>query len=146
VYFRPDASVFPKIEFDAALISERLEIASYLHKGLKVTFENEGTREKVVFAHAEGVVDYLRRIVADRGAKAVHETPFVFARDEGLRLEIVLQWTEAIDEHVRSYVNGIPTASGGTHESGLRAGIGKAVRTTCRPRASPSPPTTSAKA
>ena len=40
----------------------------------------------------------------------------------------MLQWTEATDENLRSYVNGIPTGSGGTHESGLRAGIGKAVR------------------
>ena len=48
--------------------------------------------------------------------------------DEGLRLDLVLQWTEATDEHIRSYVNGIPTGSGGTHENGLRAGIGKAVR------------------
>jgi DNA gyrase subunit B/topoisomerase-4 subunit B len=40
----------------------------------------------------------------------------------------VLQWTESTDEHVRSYVNGIPTGSGGTHDNGLRAGIGKAVR------------------
>ena len=40
----------------------------------------------------------------------------------------MLQWTESTDEHVRSYVNGIPTGSGGTHENGLRAGLGKAVR------------------
>jgi len=40
----------------------------------------------------------------------------------------VLQWTEATDEHIRSYVNGIPTGSGGTHDNGLRAGLGKAVR------------------
>ena len=40
----------------------------------------------------------------------------------------MLQWTEATEEHVRSYVNGIPTGSGGTHENGLRAGLGKAVR------------------
>ena len=40
----------------------------------------------------------------------------------------MLQWTESTDEHVRSYVNGIPTGSGGTHENGLRAGIGKAIR------------------
>ena len=46
----------------------------------------------------------------------------------GLRLDLVLQWTEATDEHIRSYVNGIPDRSGGTHENGLRAGIGKAVR------------------
>jgi DNA gyrase subunit B/topoisomerase-4 subunit B len=43
-------------------------------------------------------------------------------------VDLVLQWTEATDEHVRSYVNGIPTGSGGTHENGLRAGLGKAVR------------------
>jgi topoisomerase IV subunit B len=58
----------------------------------------------------------------------VHEAPFTLSRDEGLRVDLVLQWTEATDEHLRSYVNGIPTGTGGTHESGLRAGIGKAVR------------------
>ncbi len=40
----------------------------------------------------------------------------------------MLQWTETPEEHLRSYVNGIPTASGGTHENGARAGIGKAIR------------------
>ena len=43
-------------------------------------------------------------------------------------MEVVLQWTESTDEHLRSYVNGIPTGSGGTHENGLRAGVGKAIR------------------
>jgi DNA gyrase subunit B/topoisomerase-4 subunit B len=43
-------------------------------------------------------------------------------------VEVVLQWTEATDEHIRSYVNGIPTPSGGTHENGLRAGLVRAVR------------------
>jgi DNA gyrase subunit B/topoisomerase-4 subunit B len=54
--------------------------------------------------------------------------PFTIAREDGTRLDLALQWTEATDEHIRSYVNGIPTGSGGTHENGLRAGIGKAVR------------------
>jgi DNA gyrase subunit B len=128
VYFHPDATIFPKIEFDAAIIKERLEVASYLHKGLKVSFEDEGTKEKLVFEHSEGLVDYLKKIVAERGAKPVHDIPFTLAKDDGLRLDLVLQWTEATDEHLRSYVNGIPTGSGGTHEGGLRAGIGKAVR------------------
>jgi DNA gyrase subunit B/topoisomerase-4 subunit B len=128
VYFHPDAAIFPKIEFDAAVIKERLEVTSYLHRGVKVSFEDEATHEKVVYQHTEGLVDYLRTIIAERGAKAVHEAPFALAKDEGLRLDLVLQWTEATDEHIRSYVNGIPTGSGGTHENGLRAGIGKAVR------------------
>jgi DNA gyrase subunit B len=128
IYFHPDAAIFPKVEFDASVIKERLEIASYLHKGLKVTFNDETSKDKSVFAHDEGVVDYLKRIVADRAAKPVHEVPFALTKDDVLRIDAVLQWTEATDEHVRSYVNGIPTTSGGTHETGLRAGIGKAVR------------------
>jgi DNA gyrase subunit B/topoisomerase-4 subunit B len=128
VYFHPDAAIFPKIEFDPAVIKQRLEVASYLHKGLKVIFEDEGSKDKLVFEHSEGIVDYLKKIVADRGARPVHEAPYTLTKDEGLRLDLVLQWTEATDEHLRSYVNGIPTGSGGTHESGLRAGIGKAVR------------------
>jgi DNA gyrase subunit B len=128
VYFHPDATIFPKIEFDPAVIKERLDVASYLHKGLKVAFEDEGSKEKLAFEHSEGIVDYLKRIVAERGAKPVHDAPFTLTKDETLRLDLVLQWTEGTDEHLRSYVNGIPTGSGGTHETGLRAGLGKAVR------------------
>jgi DNA gyrase subunit B len=128
VYFHPDPTVFPKIEFEAALIRERLEIISYLHRGVKVAFENEAGGTKEVFQHEEGLSDYLAKIVRERGAKPVHEAPFVLQRENGVRADLVLQWTEATDEQLRSYVNGIPTGSGGTHENGLRAGVGKAVR------------------
>jgi DNA gyrase subunit B/topoisomerase-4 subunit B len=128
VYFRPDATIFPKIEFDPAIIRDRLEVASYLHKGIKVVFEDQTTKTRSVFEHTEGLIDYLKKIVAERTARPVHDTPFVLSKEEGLRLDVVLQWTEATDEHIRSYVNGIPTGSGGTHENGLRAGIVKAVR------------------
>ena len=128
VFFRPDPTIFPKVDFDPATIRERLEVVSYIHKGVRVTCENESSRTKEVFHHEEGLSDYLKKIVAERGAKPVHDGPFVHARDSEPRLDLVLQWTEATDEHVRSYVNGIPTASGGTHENGLRAGLGKAMR------------------
>jgi DNA gyrase subunit B len=128
VYFHPDPTIFPKVEFDAATIRERLEIVSYIHKGVRVTFEDEGAKTRDVFQHEEGLTDYLRKIVAERSSKPVHEAPFVLERESGPRLDLVLHWTEATDEHIRSYVNGIPTGSGGTHENGLRAGLGKAVR------------------
>ncbi len=128
VYFHPDPTIFPKVEFDPALIRERLEIVSYIHKGVRVTFENEAEGSKDVFLHQEGLADFVAKIVAERGAKPVHEAAFILEREGGPRLDLVLQWTESTDEHIRSYVNGIPTGSGGTHENGLRAGIGKAVR------------------
>jgi DNA gyrase subunit B/topoisomerase-4 subunit B len=128
VFFRPDATIFPKVEFDAATIRERLEVASYLHKGVKVVFEDESTKVKETFQHDDGIEAYLRKIVTTENLKAVHEAPFAVTKENGIRLDLALQWTESTDERIRSYVNGIPTGSGGTHENGLRAGIGKAVR------------------
>ena len=131
VFFRPDSTIFPKVEFDADLIRQRLEVSSYLHKGVRLVFENAATKEKDVFQHGEGIADYLRKILVERTATPVHEAPFTISReggDSGIRLDLALQWTQSTDEHVRSYVNGIPTGSGGTHENGFRAGLGKAVR------------------
>jgi len=135
VFFRPDPTIFPTTRFDASVIRERLEVSSYLHKGLKIIFSNQAATgdepRREEFEHTEGIADYLKKILAERGAGAVHEQVFALARSQdeiGLKLDVVLQWTESTDEHLRSYVNGIPTGSGGTHESGLRAGLGKAIR------------------
>jgi DNA gyrase subunit B/topoisomerase-4 subunit B len=131
VFFRPDSTIFPKVEFDAELIRQRLEISSYLHKGVKIVFEDETKGDRVVFQHTEGLADYLKKILQERSATAVHEAPFTISKENdenGIRLDLAMQWTQSTDEHVRSYVNGIPTGSGGTHENGFRAGLGKAVR------------------
>ena len=129
IYFHPDPTIFPRTEFDADLIQHRLEITSYIHKGVRIQFNDEVNGKKQTFQHDQGIVQYLEKVVKERQARCVHETPFSFERDNGEgRLHITLQWTEATDEHLRSYVNGIPTASGGTHETGLRAGVGKAIR------------------
>jgi DNA gyrase subunit B/topoisomerase-4 subunit B len=131
VFFRPDTTIFPKVEFDADVIKQRLEVSSYLHKGVKIVFEDRAKGEKHLFQHSEGLADYLKTILRERDATPVHEAPFTVTKegdDNGMRLDMALQWTQSTDEHVRSYVNGIPTGSGGTHENGFRAGLGKAVR------------------
>ena len=128
VFFRPDPTIFPKTEFDATLIRDRLEVASYLHKGVRFVFRDETGGESGTFAHDEGLTDYLEKVVTERSVRPVHDAPFLLFKQNGLRADLVLQWTESTDEHIRSYVNGIPTGSGGTHESGLRAALGKAVR------------------
>ena len=131
VFFRPDPKIFPKTTLDPELILHRLEVVSYLHAGIRVVFDDEARKEKRTFRHGNGLGDYLAHIVQARGKPPVHDAVFEVAKDHdesGGRINLVLQWTESTDEHVRSYVNGVPTGSGGTHESGLRAGLGKAVR------------------
>jgi DNA gyrase subunit B/topoisomerase-4 subunit B len=84
----------------------------------------------VSFKHDGGITEYLSKVVAERGKPTVPPSAahFYQSKNNGVRLEVALTWTEATDEHVRSYVNGIPTPNGGTHENGLRAGVVKAVR------------------
>jgi DNA topoisomerase IV B subunit len=128
VFFQPDPTIFPRTEFDADTIRERLEVASFLHRGLKVRFVDETKGTDQTFVHESGIADFLKKIVAERGSKPVHDSIFSLERENGAKVELVFQWTESTEEHLRSYVNGIPTGSGGTHETGLRAAVGKAVR------------------
>ena len=131
IFFRPDPKIFPRTLFDRDLIRDRLQIASYLHSGVRIIFEDESAQTKDHFQHEDGLTDYVGQIIKDRGTTSIHELPFVLSKEHATtasRIELVLQWTEATDEHLRSYVNGIPTGSGGTHENGTRSGIGKAIR------------------
>ncbi len=129
IHFRPDPQIFgTERKFDAETVRERLEAKAYLHAGLVLVFKDQASGESVEICHPGGIADYLPKLVSERGKPANHPTPFYFSKENGMRLEAVLQWTEATDALLRSYANGIPTANGGTHENGFGSAIVKAVR------------------
>lgn len=128
IFFRPDDLVFPRTQFVAETIKAHLEDISYIHNALKITFRDETKGETHEFFNPGGITDFLVRIVATTQRRPIVEAAFHVSRVNGEPMQAALQWTEATEEHVRSYVNGIRTHAGGTHESGLRSGIVKAVR------------------
>jgi DNA gyrase/topoisomerase IV subunit B len=128
IYFEPDPDIFKTTHFDPDLIKSHLEDMSYIHSGLKITFKNEATKEHIDLTHPGGIPEFLTRLVTDGQKPAVTETPFYLTKQNGDKMEVALQWTEATDETIRSYVNGIRTSAGGTHESGFKSAIGKAIR------------------
>ena len=128
IYFEPDPQIFPRTEFNPDTIRERLEVASYIHKGLKVIWNDEVNGRRETFHHEDGILAFLKKIMAEKNAKPVHEQPFVLEKENGIRIEMCFAWTESTEELLKSYANGIPTVNGGTHENGLRAGVLKAIR------------------
>ena len=129
IYFRPDADVFRKTNLNADTIRQHLEDISYIHGGLKITFEDDTKGEKFELHHPEGIAGYLLKLTEESGKKVVHEQMFAAEKEDGnTKIEVVLHWTESTDEQIRSYVNGIRTHGGGTHENGFKAGITKAIR------------------
>jgi DNA gyrase/topoisomerase IV subunit B len=127
IYFEPDESIFKTTRFDADTLKARLEDMSFIHSGLKITFKDEHGGQTYELANPGGLPSFLAKLVTDGEKPAVTETAFTAARDNNGKIEVALQWTESTEENYRSYVNGIRTPNGGTHENGLKAALRKAV-------------------
>ena len=129
IFFRPDEEVFRRVYFNADTIRQHLEDISYIHGGLHITFIDEVNKQTYELSHPAGISAYLEKLVAEGQKKQIHEPLFAIEKEDGsVKIESVLRWTEGTDEEVRSYVNGIRTHAGGTHENGFRSGIVKAVK------------------
>ena len=128
IYFEPDPEIFKNTQLDANLIKAHLEDMSYIHSGLKITFKNDVTKETFDLTHPGGIPEFLGKLVADGQSPAVTESLFHLVRGDGEKMEVALRWTESTDEVIRSYVNGIRTSSGGTHENGFKGAVAKAIR------------------
>lgn len=131
IYFEPDPEIFRVTTYDADTIKHHLDAMAYIHSGLKITFEDEAKGEKYDLTHTGGLLEFLGTIVKETEKPAVTEIAFHLPRTGGEReakVECALQWTESTEESIRSYVNGIRTVSGGTHENGFKSAIVKAFR------------------
>jgi DNA gyrase/topoisomerase IV subunit B len=127
ITFEPDETIFKTTRFDADTLKARLEDMSFIHSGLHITFKDEHGGHTYELANPGGLPAFLQKLVTDGGKPAVTEAAFSAVRETGSKIEIALQWTESTEETYRSYVNGIRTPNGGTHENGLKSALRKAV-------------------
>ncbi|MCP4509583.1 MAG: DNA topoisomerase IV subunit B, partial [Fuerstiella sp.] len=129
IFFRPDDTIFRRTQFNSETIRQHLEDVSFIHGGLKIILKDHLKGETHELCHKDGIRAYIEKVIGDSGKKTVHDQLFSADKDDKVaRVEVVLKWTESTDEHIRSYVNGIRTHGGGTHENGLKSGLTKAVR------------------
>lgn len=129
IFFRPDPTIFPEINFDAEVIQRRLDTKAYLNGGLRIVFKDEVAKKTTTFQHDGGVADLVAATIKEKGFEPLIEQPFVMRRsDATMKLEFAMTWTSAPREAISSFVNTIPTRDGGTHEQGFRDAVGKAVR------------------
>jgi len=128
ITFSPDPEIFTSIVFDPATILEVLEAKSYLHR-CKVTFKDRVNDVIHRLDPGDGLEGYLRKLLANVAKDPIFDQIFTVAREDEPKLEVALQWVEASGESIKSYVNGIQTELGGTHEQGLKTAVVRAVRT-----------------
>ncbi|MER5332611.1 DNA topoisomerase (ATP-hydrolyzing) subunit B [Micromonospora sp. NPDC002717] len=133
VAFWPDADVFETVGFDFQTIYRRLQEMAFLTRGLtihlldeRVPEGEEGKIREVTFRYEGGIADFVRHLNASKNP--IHRTVVEFgAEEEGMSVEIAMQWNESYGESVYTFANNINTHEGGTHEEGFRAALTSVV-------------------
>ncbi len=128
IFFRPDSEIFRSIEFSAERLEKIIEEKAFLYKGLKLVFVDEQAGSKKTFLYPDGIKSYLQSMLEASKTKPIGGECFDMDRANGIKVEVAFCWTEATHEKMYSYVNGIHTKGGGTHEDGFKSGLSKAIR------------------
>lgn len=128
IYFKPDDEIFKSITFSPERIEKLLQEKAFLNKGLTLKFDDEVSGQKKEFCYEDGLSAYLKSLLEKSSLQPVGGESFAMERASGIKVDVAFCWTEDTAEKVLSYVNGIPTAQGGTHEDGFRGGLSKALR------------------
>ena len=128
VRFKPDATIFTTVEFKADIISSHLQESAFLMKGVHFVLIDERVNTRDEFYYQNGLVEYINNMNMNKN----HLTPVMSFSDvdseTNIDVEIAMQFcNEDYNETTYSYVNNVRTRDGGTHETGFRAGLTKAV-------------------
>ena len=127
ITFKPDFEIFDSIEFDFEKLASRLHKLAFLNKGLTLTIEDVRSGELQRYYEPDGLEAFVKFL--NRKEEVLLE-PFYFeGTDESAHLVVqgALQYTTGFSENILSYVNNIHTIDGGTHLSGFRAALTRAI-------------------
>ena len=124
--FQPSPSIFSNISFDYERISGRMKELAYLNPGLKITLVDERNDRREEHGFEGGLRQFVEDLNIDQETKnqVFH---FSSRRDDGITVEVAMQWIEATTQRVQAYTNNIPQADGGTHVTGFRTALTRAL-------------------
>jgi DNA gyrase subunit B/topoisomerase-4 subunit B len=128
VTFRADPEIFRATTFAADRLEKMAQEKAFLNRGLSMVFRDETSGTEKQFKYDDGLRAYLAHLIEKQGAEVLGKETFTLERANGIKVETSFCWTDATSERIVSYVNGIATAEGGSHEEGFRGGLVKAVR------------------
>ena len=128
VRFKPDATIFSTVEFKWDTIASHLQESAFLMKGVEFALFDEKTGQNQSFLYENGLVEYINSVNVNKNPLSSVINFADTDEETQIDIEIALQYcNEDYNETIYSYVNNVRTRDGGTHETGFRLGITKAV-------------------
>ena len=137
ITFKPDAEIFrDTVEFKSAIISQRLRELAFLNSGLEITFldERQPDAKPEIFFYKDGVEQFVKQL--NKSKEPLHPKPISFTKETKEKLddkeievhvEVVLQYNDSYNDQVLCYTNTVHNPDGGTHLSGFRSAVTRAI-------------------
>ena len=129
VYFVPDPEIFQETtEFDFDKLANRVRELAFLNKGLKLTITDYRPEEPVKksFCYEGGIKSYVEHL--NKSKQVLFDEPiYVEGEQDGIQVEVAMQYTSGYHTNLLSFTNNIHTYEGGTHESGMKTALTRVI-------------------
>ncbi len=126
VTFWPDEQIFSTIIFDYKVLETRFKEVAFLNAGLKIKLKDEEKNKQEEFYASGGLIEFVKWI--NRSKEVLHTKPIYFKRVlENTVIEVAIQYTSGYQENIFGFVNTINTVEGGTHVSGYKTALTRAI-------------------
>ena len=126
--FLPDNKIFKTITFEYDIISERLRELAYLNKGIEINLKDERDEEgrNDVFKFKGGLSDFVKYL--DENNNPLHNKVITVNKDTNdVPVEVAMRYGNTYNDNILTFVNNINTIEGGTHLSGFRSALTRAM-------------------
>jgi DNA gyrase subunit B len=132
ITFKPDPDIFTELSYDYDILSNRLRELAFLNSGitLNLTDEREPSRHES-FLYKRGLAEFVEFLRGKRKPLQAKPTHFATSRDD-VEIDVALQYDDGFASNVFSFVNNINTHEGGTHLTGFKSALTRAINETAK--------------
>jgi DNA gyrase subunit B (EC 5.99.1.3) len=128
ISFLADEEIFENLNYDFATVSQRLKELAYLNKGIEIAFKDERSGQEKTFYFEGGIASFVRRLNRNRAVIHPHPHPiYLSAMVNSTVVEVALQYNDSFAESTFSFANCVNTRDGGSHLTGFRTALTRAL-------------------
>jgi DNA gyrase subunit B len=125
ITFYPDKEIFSTLEFDFNYLKKRLQEIAFLNPNVKIVLKDEKTNKKEIFHYEGGLIEFVKHI--NKSKSPLHKPIYFKKKVDDNVIDVAIQYTDSYNENIFGFVNTINTTEGGTHISGFKTALTRAI-------------------